>query len=125
MTGMREARVPGPNHPITLEPNPNRLIVRIAGRIVADTTDALTLREAGYPPVHYVPRRDIDMSLLTRSDRATHCPYKGDCSYFGLSEAGRPNAAWSYENPYPSVIAIREHLAFDASCVDSIDELTS
>lgn len=123
---VREARTPGPDHRIGIEPNPRRVVVKMAGRVVADTRDALTLREADYPPVQYIPRRDVDMSFLERSDRATYCPFKGDCSYFGMpgAESGAADrAAWSYEHPYPSVIRIREHLAFDANCVDSIEEI--
>lgn len=94
-------RIPGPDHPITVERNPARVVVKLGDRIVADTRHALTLREASYPPVQYIPRRDVDMSLLARTDHGTYCPYKGDASYFSLTPGGErsKNAVWTYENP--------------------------
>src|SRR5712675_448907 len=80
VTAAKPIKIPGPNHPITIERNPARIVVSVAGRIVADTREALTLREAAYPAVQYIPRKDVDMALLERTDRATYCPYKGDCS---------------------------------------------
>ena len=74
-------RIPGPDHPITIAPNPARIVVTLAGRVIADTRAALTLREASSPAVHYVPRKDVDMTLLEPTDHSTYCPYKGDCSY--------------------------------------------
>jgi uncharacterized protein (DUF427 family) len=117
-------KVPGPDHPITIEPNRRRVRVTFNGRVVADTRRALTLREAGYRPVQYIPRADIDMGLLERTAHATYCPYKGDASYFSLEVDGRvsENAAWSYEAPYPAVAAIREHLAFYPRRVEGIEE---
>jgi uncharacterized protein (DUF427 family) len=117
-------KIPGPDHPIAVEPNRERVRVAFAGRIVADTRRALTLREAGYAPVQYIPRADIDMALLERTASATHCPYKGDASYFTLKVDGRvsENAAWSYEAPYPAVGEIREHLAFYPRRVERIEE---
>jgi uncharacterized protein (DUF427 family) len=117
-------KVPGPDHPITIERNPNRVVVTVAGRVVADTRDALTLREAGYPAVHYVPRKDVDMGLLERTEHATYCPYKGDCSYFSVPLGGdrSRNALWTYEVPYPAVALIKDHLAFYPDHVDAIEE---
>jgi uncharacterized protein (DUF427 family) len=117
-------KVPGPEHPITIERNPNRVVVTVAGRVVADTRDALTLREAGYPAVHYVPRQDIDMALLERTEHATYCPYKGDCSYFSVPRGGdrSKNAVWTYDAPYPAVTLIKDHLAFYPDRVDAIEE---
>ena len=77
-------RIPGPDHPITIAPAPGRVIVRLGGKVIADTRRALILREASYPGVNYIPRQDVDMSLLERTDHATYCPYKGDASYFSL-----------------------------------------
>lgn len=116
---------PGPDHPITIAPNPNRVRVRLGGQVVAETTRALTLREASLPPVHYIPREDADMALLTRTARTTHCPYKGDAAYFTIEAGGRraENAAWSYEQPYSGVAAIAGHLAFYPDRVDAIEEL--
>jgi len=117
-------KIPGPDHPITIEPNPRRVRVTLNGRVVADTRRALTLREASYPPVQYIPRADIDMALFKRTAHASHCPYKGDAAYFTLEADGRTseNAVWSYEAPYPAVAAIKEHVAFYPSRVDRIEE---
>ena len=77
-------KLPGPDHPITIARNANRVRVIFAGKVIADTTRALTLHEASYPPVQYIPRADVDMSLLTPTAHASHCPYKGDASYFSI-----------------------------------------
>ena len=123
----RPVRIPDARHPIAIEPNPSRVVVTVAGRVVADTRAALTLREAGYPPVQYIPRRDVEMTLLERSAQRTYCPYKGDCAYYGIPAGGdrSRNAAWTYEAPYDAVAAIREHLAFYPDRVDSIVESAS
>lgn len=107
-------KIPGPDHPITIAKSGNRLRVRFRGKTIADTTQALTLKEASYPPVYYVPRADADMSLLEPTDRSTHCPYKGDASYFTISADGSKadNAVWSYQAPYPAMAEIKGHLAF-------------
>ncbi len=117
-------KVPGPDHPITIEPNPKRVIVTVAGRVIADTKHALSLREASYPPVQYIPRKDVDMSLLARTDHATYCPFKGDCAYYSIpSGAERAvNAVWTYEAPYAAVAQIKDHLAFYPDRVDSIEQ---
>jgi uncharacterized protein (DUF427 family) len=114
-------------HPITIEPNPNRVRVLFNGRVVADTTRALTLKEAGLPPVQYIPREDADMSLLERTSHKTHCPYKNDAAYYTIRASGRTadNAVWTYEEPYPAVAAIKNHLAFYPNRVDRIEELPS
>ena len=112
-------KIPGPDHPISIVPTPGRVAVRAGGKTIADTRAALTLREAAYPPVQYIPRADADMSALTRSDHKTYCPYKGDCSYFNLP--GAENAVWTYENPYPAVAGIAGHLAFYPNRVDAIE----
>ena len=116
---------PGPDHPITVAPNPNRVRVLLGGVIVAETTRALTLKEAQLPPVHYVPREDAQMDLYDPTDHASHCPYKGDASYFTLSAGGlvAHNAVWSYERPFPAVAAIAGHLAFYPNKIDAIEEL--
>jgi uncharacterized protein (DUF427 family) len=103
-------KMPGPDHPITVVHAPGRVIVRHHGRVIADSRLALTLTEATYRPVHYIPRGDADMAALARSDHETYCPYKGDCSYFSLPDAA--NAVWSYEHPYNAVAQIKDHLAF-------------
>jgi len=115
-------KIPSAEHPITIEANPQRVVVTIGGRVVADTRDALTLREASYPPVQYIPRKDIDMALLERMDHATYCPYKGDCAYYSVPVGGERsvNAAWTYEDPYDSVAEIKGHIAFYPNRVDAI-----
>ncbi|MFN8514210.1 MAG: DUF427 domain-containing protein [Thermomicrobiales bacterium] len=115
-------KIPSAEHPITIEANPQRVTVTVGGRVVADTRDALTLREASYPPVQYIPRKDIDMALLERTDHATYCPYKGDCAYYRIPVGGERavNAAWTYEDPYDSVAEIKGHIAFYPNRVDSI-----
>ncbi len=117
-------KIPGPDHPITVEPAAGRVVVKAAGHVVADTREALTLREANYPPVLYIPRKDVDMSLLERTDHATYCPYKGDCAYYSIPAGGArsANAVWTYEAPYPAVAAIQNHLAFYPDRIDAIDE---
>ena len=114
----------GPDHPITITQNPNRIRVMLGGFIVAETTQALTLQEANYPPVQYIPREDVHMDLLDSTDHHTHCPFKGEASYFTVNGGGlvRENAAWSYEQPFPSMAAIGEHVAFYPDRVDDIEE---
>lgn len=116
-------RIPGPDHPITITPNPARVVVRLDGRIIADTTTALTLQEASYPPVQYIPRADVDMALLEPTDHGSYCPYKGDAGYFSIPTGGERsvNAIWTYESPYEAVAAIKDHLAFYPDRVDSIE----
>ena len=118
----KNVKIPGPDHPITIERNRNRVVVKVAGRVVADTRDALTLREANYVPVHYIPRKDVDMTLLERTHHATYCPYKGDCSYFSIPVGGArsANAVWTYEAPYEAVALIKDHLAFYPDRVDDV-----
>ena len=120
-------KTPGRDHPITVERNPSRVVVTLGGKVIADTTDALTLREAGHRPVHYIPRKDVDMAALTRSQHSTYCPYKGDASYYSIPAGGARsvNAIWTYEDPYEAVAAIRDHLAFYPDRVDTIDERAS
>jgi uncharacterized protein (DUF427 family) len=117
-------KLPGPDHPISIARNSKRVRVVFEGEVIADTTRALTLREAGYPPVHYIPRADVAMSRLVRSTRASHCPYKGDANYFSIVAGGTTadNAVWSYERPYPAMAEIEGYLAFYRNCVDRIEE---
>jgi len=117
-------KLPGPDHPITIAPNPKRVRVSFAGRIVADTRRALTLKEATYPAVQYIPRADVAMDLLKPTTHASHCPYKGDASYFTIVAGGNTaeNAVWSYETPFPAMAEIAGHLAFYSNRVDKIEE---
>ncbi len=107
-------KIPGPDHPITVIPNPKRVRISVGGDIIAETTRALTLREAKYPAVQYIPREDAVSSKLQRTDHSTYCPYKGDASYFSIVSGGKTleNAIWTYETPYDSVKEITGHLAF-------------
>jgi uncharacterized protein (DUF427 family) len=107
-------KVPGPDHPITIEKNPDRVVVKVGGQVVADTREALSLQEANYPAAQYIPRNDVDMTLLERTDNETYCPYKGDASYYSIIPGGETtvNAVWTYETPYGPVADIQDHLAF-------------
>ena len=113
----RQILEPTAEHPITIEPTAGRVVVKIAGQIVADTSAALTLEEGGYNPVQYIPARDIDQSLLRPSQTSSYCPYKGDAGYFSVEIAGQEpleDVAWFYEKPYAAVAAIANHVAFYA-----------
>ena len=106
-------KLPGPDHPIAVTLNPKRVRVLADGIVIADTTHAL-LKEASYPAVQYVPRSDANMGLLKRTERTTHCPYKGDANYFSVVTDGKTleNAIWTYETPFPAMAEISGHLAF-------------
>jgi uncharacterized protein (DUF427 family) len=121
---LKSTKVPSADHPITIEPSRLHVVVSVAGHVIADTRNALSLREASYPIVLYIPRKDADMSLLQRSGFSTYCPYKGDCSYFNIPAGGArsTNAVWSYEDPHTPVAQIKDHLAFYRDRVDSIAE---
>lgn len=116
-------KVAGADHPITITPTQGRVQVRFGGQVIADSTRAVTLREASYPPVQYIPREDAKMDFFEATTHKTHCPYKGDASYFSLTSGGKTaqNAVWSYVDPYPAVGAIAGHLAFYPDRVDSIE----
>lgn len=118
-------KLPGPDHPITISQHGARVRVTFAGRVIADTTQALRLAEASYKSVLYIPRSDADMSVLLGTDHHTHCPYKGDASYFSIVADGRTaaNAVWSYEQPFPAMARIKDHLAFYPDRVDKIEEV--
>lgn len=107
-------KLPGPDHPISIAINPRRVRVSAGGQTIAETTRARTLKEATYPAVQYIPRDDAQMTLMTRTDRVTHCPYKGDASYYSIKagNADLANAVWSYESPFPAMAEIAGHLAF-------------
>jgi uncharacterized protein (DUF427 family) len=118
-------KLPGPDHPITIEPNARRVRVTFNGRVVADTHRALTLKETTLRPVQYIPREDVDMSLFARTAHSTHCPYKGDAAYYSLKVDGRSseNAVWTYDTPFPAMAQIKEYLAFYPDRVDAIEEV--
>jgi len=115
-------KIPGPDHPISIEANLSRVVVKVGGRIVADTRSALTLREASYPAVQYIPRRDVDMAALVRSEHTTYCPYKGDASYYSIPAGGNrsKNAVWTCETPFEEMAQIKDYVAFYADRVDEI-----
>lgn len=110
----RKIKVPGPDHPITIASSNDRVVIRVGDRVIADTREALILQEADYPAVRYVPRRDVDMAALSRSETETYCPYKGKASYFGIPAGGERavDAIWTYEAPHDAVARIKDHLAF-------------
>jgi uncharacterized protein (DUF427 family) len=120
----KQVKLPDPDHPISIQRNPARVVVSVAGRMVADSRNALTLREAAYPPVQYIPPEDVDFSQLERADHVTYCPYKGDCNYYSVPAGGKKsvNAVWSYEDPFPAVEEIQGHVAFYPERVDEIAE---
>ena len=120
----KQIKIPGPDHPISIQRNPARVVVSVAGRVIAESRNALTLRESDYSPVQYIPREDVDFTQLEQTDHATYCPYKGDCSYYSVPAGGRKsvNAVWTYEDPYPAVEQIKGHLAFYPERVGEIAE---
>ena len=107
-------KIPDESHPITIERAPTPVRVLFEGHEIADSDDVLVLREASYPPVYYFPRDDVRMAFLRRTDKVTHCPYKGDASYFTIYRDANviENAVWSYEDPFPSVGQIGNRVAF-------------
>ena len=120
----KQMKVPDSDHPISIERNPARVVVSVAGHLIADTRNALTLREADYSPVQYIPREHVDFTQLEKTDHATYCPYKGDCAYYSVPPGGKKsiNAVWTYEDPYPAVAQIKGHVAFYPDRVDEIAE---
>jgi uncharacterized protein (DUF427 family) len=116
-------KVPGPDHPISIDANASRVVVTVGGKVIAGTHNALTLREASHPPVQYIPRRDVDMTELTRSEHTTYCPYKGDASYYSIPAGGdrSVNAVWTYETPFEAMAQIKDYVAFYP---DRVDEIT-
>jgi uncharacterized protein (DUF427 family) len=120
MSMTKEQLTPGPDHPITIEPTGQPVTVTAGDQIIARTDNALTLREASYPPIQYVPIDDVDPSALRPSDHETYCPYKGDASYFTVTtpDGELENVIWTYEQPYEAVAEIGGHVAFYANRVD-------
>jgi uncharacterized protein (DUF427 family) len=119
----KPVRLPSPDHPITIEQNPSRVLVWAGGNLIADTRDALTLREASYPPVEYIPIEDVDRSLLVETDHSTYCPYKGDCNYYSITDRlASENAVWEYRDPYPAVARIKGRVAFYPDRVGEIEQ---
>lgn len=122
-THAKPVKVPGPDHPITVEPAVVHVQVRVAGHTVADSQNALRLQEADYPAVLYIPPQDVDRSLLERTSHTTYCPYKGDASYYSIPVGGEKsvNAIWTYETPHEAMSILKDHVAFYP---DRVDEIT-
>jgi uncharacterized protein (DUF427 family) len=120
----KPVKIPDASHPITIEANPNRIVVTLGDKTIADSRAALTLREGSYAAVQYIPRADVDMALLERSDHQSYCPFKGDASYFSIPAGGARsvNAIWTYEAPFAAVAAIKGHVAFYPDRIDAITE---
>lgn len=120
---MKPRLEPGPDHPITVTPTTERVVVTVAGKVVADSRNAMTLQEASYPPVQYIPLADVDQSLLERTSTQSYCPYKGDAGYYSVPIGGEKavDAVWEYPEPHPPVAAIKGHVAFYPSRVESIE----
>ena len=114
-----------PDHRVDTSPARVHVRVTFNGEVIADTRDAVKLEESGYSPVFYIPREDVKMERLSRSDNRTYCPFKGNASYYSLTSGERTerNAVWSYEQPYDEVGVIRERLAFYPGKVDRIEAL--
>lgn len=98
----------------TVEPVAGTVVVRAGGAVLAETTRAVLLREAGHEPVHYFPREDVGMEFLERSETRTTCPHKGEATHYHIVAKSGPirDAAWSYEDPVDAAEQIRGHLAF-------------
>lgn len=119
----KPVKIPGPEHPITITQQGGRVVVTAGGQVIADSRHALTLQEAAYPAVQYIPRDDVDMSKLARTTHSSYCPYKGDASYFSIPAGGQraENAVWTYEHPHPAMAQIAGYVAFYPDRVDSIE----
>ncbi len=121
-------RTPDESHPITLSRAPTTVRVLFEGHEIADSDDVLVLKEANYPPVYYFPRQDVQMLFLRCTDKTTHCPYKGDASYFTIYRDAQvvEDAVWSYETPFAAVEQIKDRVAFYPEHVEfQLGELTA
>ena len=116
-------KIPGPDHPITITPTVGNVTVSLDGQVIARSGNALTLQEASYPPVQYIPRKDVDLTQVTATDHTTYCPYKGQASYYSIAAGGKSavNAIWSYEEPHDAMAAIKDYMAFYPDRVDKIE----
>jgi len=108
-----------PDHRITTKPAGVRVRVKLNGEVIAESRDAVELKESDYPVVYYIPRKDVKMERLSRTNHQTECPFKGTASYYSLKN-GAKNAVWTYEKPYDEMSVIKERLAFYPDKVDSI-----
>lgn len=120
-SGRRPVHIPSDEYPITVNPTGRRVTVRIGGEIIADSANALTLQESNHPAVQYIPLSDVKTDLLTRSETASYCPFKGDAAYFHVTTAaGRcvADVIWTYEQPFAAVAPIAGHVAFYSDKAD-------
>lgn len=119
----RTIKQPSATHPITIDDTAGRVVVKAGGRVVAESTSAITLREASYAPVQYIPVADVAMYMLKATSDEYYCPYKGDCTFYAMQEGGDSslNIAWAYDDPFTAVERIRGHVAFYKDRVDSIE----
>jgi uncharacterized protein (DUF427 family) len=116
----RDIKTPGPDHPIAITSSGDHVVVRSGEATIADSRSTLVLREAGYPPVRYIPLADVDRSQLAASEQTSYCPDKGDASYYSITpgaERGH-DAVWFYDDPYPAVADIKGHVAFYSDHVE-------
>jgi uncharacterized protein (DUF427 family) len=122
MAANKQMKIPGPDHPISIEASPFHVVVTVGGKIIADTHNALTLREAAYSAVQYIPRRDVDLAGLVRTEHTSFCPYKGHASYYSIPAGGDRyvNAVWTYETPFEAMAQIKDYVAFYPDRVDEI-----
>ncbi|UXS10086.1 DUF427 domain-containing protein [Agrobacterium tumefaciens] len=118
---MQGGRKPGPDHPITIAPAGERVVVKLDDTVLADSRDALILKEASFNPVYYIPRADVAMGEFSPSDTSTHCPYKGDASYFSARGGAAKDVAWSHEDPFDHMLIIKGYLAFYPDRADAIE----
>jgi uncharacterized protein (DUF427 family) len=117
----RAVLLPSDEHPITVEPTGSRVVVRVGGKVVADSRNALTLQESTYPAVQYIPMADVDQSVLRPTETSTYCPFKGDASYYSVETPDGQtvdDVIWTYEKPHPAMAEIANHVAFYADRAD-------
>jgi uncharacterized protein (DUF427 family) len=124
----KHIKVPDASHPISINAGTTRVVARVGDTVIADTSAALTLREAGYAPVHYIPFEDVAQGALRPSASHSYCPYKGDASYFDVmlpDGTELADAVWTYQSPYPAVDAITGHVAFYTDRIQVLAETVS
>jgi uncharacterized protein (DUF427 family) len=117
----RAVLLPSDEHPITVEPTGSRVVVRVGGKVVADSRNALTLQESTYPAVQYIPMADVDQTVLRPTETSTYCPFKGDASYYSVEAPDGQtvdDVIWTYEKPHPAMAEIAGHVAFYADRAD-------
>ncbi len=110
-----------PKHRILFEPYPRRLRAVVGDRVVLDTTRAKLLHETGMLAVPYVPLEDVDPDVLVRTDRSSHCPFKGDASYWSIRVGEREleSVVWGYEDPMEGAGWLRGHVALYWDRIDA------